>query len=100
MLSDCKGTHFCLNGKIFVCKIARLSKPSIAAMHKTCGKGYGIIHNHLLHHDGNRSTFAPLIIQQKIGDINMFTTVSLIVMLIVGTVFSIWMAKHDNLEVS
>ncbi len=30
----------------------------------------------------------------------MFTTVSLIVMLIVGTVFSIWMAKHDNLEVS
>ena len=37
---------------------------------------------------------------KKIGDINMFTTVSLIVMLIVGTVFSIWMAKHDNLEVS
>ena len=30
----------------------------------------------------------------------MFATLSLSAMLAVGTVFSIWMAKHDNLEVS
>ncbi len=30
----------------------------------------------------------------------MFTTVSMIVMLAVGAAFSIWMAKHDNLEVN
>ena len=41
-----------------------------------------------------------MVVSTLVGHINMFTTVSLIVMLIVGTVFSIWMAKHDNLEVS
>ncbi len=29
----------------------------------------------------------------------MITTISLAAMLIVGVVFSIWMARHDNLEV-
>lgn len=30
----------------------------------------------------------------------MFTTLSMIAMLIAGTAFSIWMARYDDLEVS
>ena len=35
----------------------------------------------------------------KIGDKLMITGMTIGAMLLTGTVFSIWMAKHDNLEV-
>jgi len=64
-------------------------------------EGCTTIHSHCLQNAGSRSTFASKkVFTIKIGDTNMFTTVSMIVMLAVGAAFSIWMAKHDNLEVN